>query len=465
MKKSLVLFPVVLLLFLLNARLALSQQVTFQEVASPIGNFSNLVGSIAQDKNGYMWIATSGGLYKYDGYRFKLFSHDPANPNSPGENKMELVYADSKGIIWIATWTNGLDRLDPVTGTFTHFRHSPDVPGSLSNNTVRALLEDREGTLWVGTNRGLDKFDPKTEKFQNYHNDPANPSSLSCDRVRKLYEDRAGNIWVGTGSVWSNDGGEPGEGGLNRFDKKTGSFFRYLHDPTNTHSLINNKVQAICEDSRGTFWVGTAGDGLHIMDKAAGTFKRQEYDAADPEKLSRPPLKNGFGTDHITFIAEDALGKIWVGTLGNGIVRHDPKRGTTTHYTNKDQSAGFTHTSAWSFCNSRDGMFWIGTFQGGLFRVDPYQKDIQHISTGSRVTSISEDPVSGTWVGTPEGLFLRNKVTGNIKKFTSSPATSGSISNNQITSLFHDNEGVLWIGTANGLNRLNKLRVDLYPVT
>ena len=52
---------------------------------------------------------------------------------------------------------------------------------------------------------------------------PNDPFSLSCNRVRKIYEDKQGTIWVGTGSVWDGEGGETDEGGLNRFDKKTGN--------------------------------------------------------------------------------------------------------------------------------------------------------------------------------------------------------------------------------------------------
>ncbi len=55
--------------------------------------------------------------------------------------------------------------------------------------------------------------------------------TLSCNQVMNIYEDRQGTIWVGTGSVWDGQGGETEEGGLNRFDKKTGKFIRYLHEP------------------------------------------------------------------------------------------------------------------------------------------------------------------------------------------------------------------------------------------
>src|SRR5687768_8514581 len=142
------------LLVLFNVYQAGAQQVKFNKVLPPLRNFSGIVGGITQDNNGYMWIATSGGLYRYDGYRFRLYANDPANPGSLASSRLENVYADRKGMIWIATWAEGLDRLDPATGTFTHFRHRANERGSLSNDTVRSILEDRNGTLWLGTASG-----------------------------------------------------------------------------------------------------------------------------------------------------------------------------------------------------------------------------------------------------------------------------------------------------------------------
>src|SRR5687768_4292953 len=117
-------YSIVILLAMLCTHPA-SAQLKFNKVLPPLRNFSGIVGGITQDNNGYMWIATSGGLYKYDGYRFRLYANDPANSGSLASSRLENVYADSKGMIWIATWAEGVDRLDPATGIFTHFRHSP----------------------------------------------------------------------------------------------------------------------------------------------------------------------------------------------------------------------------------------------------------------------------------------------------------------------------------------------------
>lgn len=432
-----------------------SQQITFNKVAFPLGSSPGGIGGIAQDKTGYLWIATAGGLYRYDGYRFRRYANNPADKNTLSATHLETLYIDRAGIIWIATWINGLDRLDPQSGRFIHFKHDPNDPASLSHDEVRAIFEDHEGVLWVGTLGGLDRYDPQTGKFRHFRHDANDSSSLSCDKVRTLYEDKQGILWVGTGSVWPGEGGETDEGGLNHFDRASGKFTRYLHDPKNSHSLINNKVRAIFEDSKGNFWVGTAGDGLHTMDRKTGLFERHQYDPAHPEKLSRSPVNKQAGYDHIGFITEDALGGIWIGSAANGVSKYDPKSQRTTHYSNKDSSTGFTGNSGWSFCNSKDGVLLIGTFEGGLFRVDPFHKNITHVSIPGGVLAFNEDPVAGLCLGTGQGvIFQQNNVAG-TKKFFFEATNQKSFGNNDINSFYRDNEGILWIGAGLTLNRFN----------
>jgi ligand-binding sensor domain-containing protein len=434
-----------------------SQQVTFNKVVSPLGGFSGFVGGIAQDKNGYMWIATYGGLFRYDGYRFKTYVRDPDDGYSISATRLETVCADSKGMIWIATWVQGLDRLDPSTGRFVHFEHDDNDPGSLSHNQVRSILEDRDGVLWIGTLGGLDRYDPKTGKFQHYRNEANDPVSLSCNRVRKIYQDRQGTIWVGTGSPYRQEGGDTTkEGGLNRLDKKTGKFTRYTHDPKDPHSLISNKVNAIFEDSRGNFWVGTAGDGLHTMDRRTGKFERHTYDPANPEKLSRSPLGPAGGVkDFITFINEDATQNIWIGTFAGGLNKYDPKARKITHYSRGDSSATYPESSAWCYCNSTDGNMWIGSREGGLYRVDPYRGNPLYAPTGYAVSAFNLDSANNRWIGTDNGLIFHDSKTGHNTVFLHRDNEPASLSSNVISALHRDRQGTLWVGTNNGLNRFN----------
>src|SRR6185436_4739197 len=144
-------------------------------------------------------------------------------------------------------------------------------------------------------------------------------------------------------------------------------------------------------------------------------FERHLYDRAHPDKLSRPPVAQGGDLDHITFITEDALKNIWIGTLGNGINRYDPKVQKITHYGYADSSLGFIDNSGWCSYNSRDGILWIGAWQGSLYRIDPYYNDIPHFSTPGAVSAFVDDSAGNLLFGTSQGLIVQNRQTSGSK--------------------------------------------------
>jgi ligand-binding sensor domain-containing protein/signal transduction histidine kinase len=460
MKSRILFWSIPLLLFILNSNRTTAQEVSFNKVISPDDNFGGCVAGIAQDRNGYIWISSHNGLFKYDGYRFKHYLHDPNNPNSLSASALDVICVASDDNIWIGFLGEGLDRLDPNTGILTHFRNNPDDPSTFGTDPVRTILEDHLGNIWIGTVGGLDCFDHKTGKFIHYRYHADDSTSLSNNYVRILYEDRDGTLWVGTGDLFDDYGRHPDEGGLNRLERNTGKFKRFKHDPKNPHSLISNIVHSIFEDSKGVFWVGTAGDGLHSMDRARGTFQRYPYDPAHPERLSRPPIGRPAYTgisDRITTINEDAFGSIWIGTLYNGLNRYDRKMKRVIHYGAKDSTSDLTILRPWVICNSRDGVMWIGTIDGSLFRVNLFFQKIPHIDVDDGVYSFMEDHANVFWIGTfNEGLIRKDMNTAITKVFSYDPLNPRSLSGNKVYSIYKDLSGVMWIGTDSGLNRLNK---------
>ncbi|HET9430823.1 MAG TPA: two-component regulator propeller domain-containing protein, partial [Chitinophagaceae bacterium] len=440
---------------------AISQDVFFNKVtALPGKNFQHVTG-IVQDKQGFMWLASKNGLFRYDGYQMIHYKNSSLNSKSLATAKLESIAVDSSGIIWIGTFDAGLDRFDPATGTFTHFRHDPNDPASLSGDTVSVVLCDRDGFIWVGA-KTLDRLDPKTNKFTHYRNDPGDPLSISSNEIRAIYEDRSGELWIGTGTVYGEKRDDPQEGGLNKLNKKTGKFTRYKHDPKNPNSLATNKVRAIFEDSKGNFWVGTSGDGLHSMNRATGEFRRHHFDPAKPDKLSRPRLGKNFPYDHITFIHEDVSGALWIGTAESGINHYDTRESKLTHFESARDTAGsFTDRTTWWAYSSRDGVLWISTLHGTLYRVDPTRTKIPFYPVdASGVTSIYEEPDHTLWIGTGKsGLIQMDKNGNTIKKFIHNPADPASCSSNDISCIEGDREGHLWIGTfGSGLNLFDKQR-------
>src|SRR5882672_4857762 len=210
---------------------SLAQEVNFTVVKSSSENIGSHILGMTQDAQGFLWLSTQRGLFKYDGDSYEAYHHELLNQNSPAQEVIECLTADSAGFIWIAPQWLGLDRLDPVSHVFTHFRHDPNDAASLGNDSVTALLTDHEGTLWIGTYQGVDRLDRNSTKFVHYRHDLNDPSSLSFNAVRSLYEDKQGTIWVGTGSVFNQgDSRFKSAGGLNKLNRATGKFTRYLHD-------------------------------------------------------------------------------------------------------------------------------------------------------------------------------------------------------------------------------------------
>jgi len=459
MKLRLSFFLIVLFILFVRTGPVFGQQIVFNRVIPSDGkNFVHVTG-IAQDINGYMWFATKKGLYRYDGYSMISYKNNPLNPNSLVSNFLESICADSRGMIWIGTFGAGLERLDPLTGIFTHFHHDSKDPASLSNDTVTCVLQDHQGILWVGTHDGLNQLDSKARKFIHYRKNANDKTSISSNQVRTLYEDHHGTLWIGTGSPYPDDGGGPEEGGLNRMNKQTGTFTRYLHDPNNKHTLINNKVRAIFEDNQQVLWIGTASNGLHKMNTQYGTFERILYDPAHPEKLSGPPFKKESHIyEHITFITQDAEGGYWIGTSDAGLNYYNPRIEKIVHYKDRENpSVEFNDYGAWSAFTSRDGILWIGTSQGNLYRIDPFRWDIPHYtSPGSVVQSFYEESDSILWIGTEEGLFRKDLASGIVKRYIHDPLNPASLGNNYIQHILRDRQGNIWFGTHDGLDLLNR---------
>ena len=444
---------------------AQSQKIYFEEVRTPEGNPLGKVVAITQDALGFMWFADESNrmLVRYDGSHMEYYRHDPDNPNSPGGFKPHDLYTSPSGDIWIGYLEDGgLDRFDPYTKTFTHYRHDPDDPESLANNNVPSVFVDKDGMVWLATVAGLDRLDPTTGKFTHFSHDPNNTTSISSDVVWRTYEDLSGTLWMGTGLPFP---GEPNIGGLNRFDREAVTFTRYLANPEDPSSLNGYKITAMLEDSKGNFWVGTEGDGLHTLDRGTGRFTRHAFDPDHPEKLSRPALAS-MDYAFISFLLEDSAGQIWIGTVDNGINRYDPDSDKVTHF---GKSYGFREdvvandhwksfqesNSAWCAYAGQDGLIWISTeTDPKLYKIDLFRNTIKKVNEPG-INVFFEESSKVIWKGTSNGLIKEDLKAGTEILYQHRPEDPGSLSTNLISAITQDQQGKLWVGTFNGLNVLD----------
>jgi signal transduction histidine kinase/ligand-binding sensor domain-containing protein len=410
MKKSCTIFLAIVLLALNGFSQEPEQmRVIMQFKENPSG-----VNGMTQDSRGYLWLADGAyGLFRYDGVHLIHYKQNLNNPNALTSGHLECIMAAPDGSIWIGTFQLGLVRFDPVKETFVRYQHDSTNPKSIRSNHIRALTIDSSGVLWVGTRTGVDYYDAaKNEFIHHFTNDP-NEKFLETEHVRSMYTDRQGIIWIGCGSPFIT---ELTTGGLFKLNIKKKTINRYIHTSAQ-NSLADNRVKAIFEDSKGNFWIGTAGDGLHIMNRENGTFVRYPYDPAHPEKLSRPAIGHqiNYADDFISSISEDKKGFIWIATFQGGINRYDISAKTIQHYGSNE--SGIYHlprNDYWSSLTTRDGLLWFGGWVGNgpndpLLKINPDPKKMENVLLKTPIYCFAEDKEKNIYMGSANTVIKLNK--------------------------------------------------------
>ncbi len=323
-----------------------------------------------------------------------------------------------------------------------------------------AIYEDRQGVLWIGSDGGgLDRFDRATGRFAHYRHDPNNPDSLGHDAVWAIHEDRQGMLWVGTNG-----------GGLDQFDRATGRFTHYRHDPDVAHSLSDNSIRAIYEDRAGRLWIGTSGGGLCLFDRDGEQFIHHQNDLGDTHSL---------GDDTVLSIYEDRGGVLWIGTAAGGLSRADRSADAFVHYQAKPNEANsLSHNTVWSIYQDSEGVLayegilWIGT-TGGLDRLDRstgqfthYAHDPAHPDSlaNSVVRVIRQDRQGMLWIGMDDGQVDQfDRATGRFTHYQINP-TGSSRSQERIISIYEDHAGALLFGASSGgLQQFDRATGRLVP--
>lgn len=362
------------------------------------------------------------------------------------QSSVRCILQDGRGFMWMGT-EDGLNKFDGYS--FKVYKPVHGDTNSISSNFIRCLCESRSGNLWIGTNGGgLNIFDRDSGTFTRHRHRPGDDTSMSSDIIRSIVEDRSGVFWIGT------DGG-----GLDRFDPATDAFTHYRHDPRDPHSLSDDHVLVIYEDRDETLWIGTRTGGLNRFDRYAETFTRFRHDPADPTSI---------GPGFVQAICQDRAGNLWVGTNGGGLNRFDPRSERFVHYRHDpDDPASLSDDRIWSLYIDRMGILWIGTDVGGLnlfvpadesffsFRNDPTDPG----SLGdNNVFSIYEDRLGVLWFGTEVGGVSKlDRDKGKFSHIKMATECSDGLNNSHVWSIYEDRSGNLWIGTrTGGLNRYDR---------
>lgn len=192
--------------------------------------------------NEILWIGKDvGGICKYYIKSNKVVEFKTVKPNLVSGEVIYSIISSKDGYLWIGT-NQGLFKFDRKNEKSTVFKYNSNNANSLSNNKVNVIYEDNSGFLLIGTDVGLNILNPKNEKFTQFFNNPNDSTSLSYNAILSIFEDKENQIWIGTAG-----------GGLNKFDRKTGKFIHFLKKD----GLPDNVIYSILSDENGNIWVST----------------------------------------------------------------------------------------------------------------------------------------------------------------------------------------------------------------
>lgn len=195
---------------------------------------SNEIFDIYQDREGYLWIGTTNGLARYDGFRLQPFRSDYKNLNLLTNNSISNI-VDNGLYVWIGTW-KGLNLYDKQTCKIIPF---PDT--RLLDKGINYMAADKEDNIWIGAGNKIYRCNSTASIVKEYDIFSMQQNKYAINFV---YRDKQENIWVLTG------------GGLFRYDTKADSFITY--PPLGK----SNAPYTMHQDQSGNYWIGTWGEGL-----------------------------------------------------------------------------------------------------------------------------------------------------------------------------------------------------------
>lgn len=417
------------------------------------GLVQGTAADIVQDSLGYMWIATQGGLVKYDGYSYETFQKSPFDTTSISDNFIFSISEGSNGNMWVATASNGLNLYNRSEQRFQHFRHDPSDSTSISTDQTFDVFRASNGDVWVTTrNEGLNRLPVGNDTaFVHYKHDPEDPNTITSNTLQFISEDPAGNIWVGS------------ENGINRIDPETNEINRYFYSKNRSPSQDGPGYiySQLIKNNGRTIWLGT-GQGLVRLNAKTGDYKRFE-------------LRGEGNAPTIFQIMADPEDPniLWLGTSGNGVVRFDIRNEKIESYTHSQRNENsIAGDVVFSVMSDRTGNLWFGFEGDGLSTTSTSSADFNHfmhdpenpqsLAPGSQWGMI-QDSKDKIWLssgrGDPSWLTSIDPSTGQVNRHN-------IIDANTILGIEEATGGNIWLGHRNGLSLYDPKtkQTTLYPI-
>ncbi len=416
----------------------------------------NVVMSLAQTRDGFLWTGTLNGLARFDGEQFNVFL--PGNTPQLKSTAITCLVEDSKSNLWIGTDGGGVTVVSDRT-----IQHLPIAEGPAAGR-LTSMCEDSTGSMWLYTANGV------LSLYRNGHIETMAVPANTPNSCRVVIAEPKGLVWVGTD--WGMIGLNPSAISSltnvpvaqmvrvnERLDfllaSRSGGFWRLadgrvqkwrdgrmIQDLAPYAWSADTRVACACEDREGNLIVGTSGPP-----KNEGVF----WYAADGS-CAHITSANGLSHDGVLSLCVDQEDNLWVGTDGRGLNRVKRRTFDITPKTADWvvlSAAADGRNSIWMGVHAWRACHWDGmnmrTYAEGLITE---KEEAQGLNPSVGAVFVDRD--QQVWVGLSPAVGTR------LFQFRDGrfhPAPGAEIINADVSAIFQDRAGILWVGTRAGLAR------------
>lgn len=463
---------------------------------------AGLPRAVAQDGDGFIWLATDAGLARWDGAGFKSFTTAAtADAGALPEVMVNLLFADAAGRLWLGMSAEGLLWHDPVTERFVR----PPNRTPLDATHVTAIDDDGAGGLWVASDIGLAHVRGADRRVTLIAPDAAN--DLPKGPIRALHRDARGALWIAADRrLFVRRADESrfapvalsGAGAIaDLLDDGRGAL--WVSTPTGFYTVdVRGAVRylpvgdrerppalgAMIRAGDGTIWTASR-TGIWIVDPLTSRVRHLRHD---------PIIASSLPEDSLNQLIRDAAGRVWV--VGDATLAYvDPAPRRVLGLVGALRPApGALPDQAWSVGAAPDGTIWYGAADVPAARLVPSAGAIappQRLPGARRdVHAFAFPPGHGAFTAGDDGLFHLSLAGRDAKRLSSEPwsrllldgdrlyvggtgvgvidvrqpqapahaAWSARLTDPRVRSLAVTGDGSLWVGTARGLNRVDPLK-------
>jgi len=411
------------------------QELVFEHFSSYDGLSNNLVRDIIQDKDGYLWFATSGGLNRFDGYYFDIYKPVFGDTLSLSESRLFELFVDSKGYVWARSSLGNVHRIDAEKKEVLNLKELGVIP---PGTTSLAFEVSEWGDIWLVLDRGILRIyypedDDGTVKSQYFHTG----NILPHNSINFIYPGANMVTWVGTAdglvkvTVQSEDNS----------NLEAERFF-------SGQNLSFISVKEI----RGSIYFGTGAGNIIEFNNTTNSFN-------DLEGLDRMLQGN------VTVMEANESGQILMGTDVGDILFVDNISGQN-HYFRSGRVANLDAQYIDDIIADSYGLFWIISEKRGVFQFNPHTESFLYFGLNYQnrlflgepdKQTFFEDSNRNLWIGiNGGGLFLYERESNTFRQYEHDPNNFSSLSSDIVLSLFEDRSKNLWIGTSyGGINKIS----------